>query len=152
MNCDLCGKEAEMYRAIIEGSEVTVCGGCAKYGKPTGSVRAYSEGKKKGKPAAKYEEIPEVVASNFGELLKRKREELGLNQKEFARMIAEKDSILHKLETGGIMPTLEKARALERMFGLKLVEELKDEMIEQKRDSYVMTLGDMIKIKAKKGK
>ncbi len=152
MNCDLCGKETELLRALVEGTELTICGSCVKYGKVIGRVKAPVEGKKQEKKALPAEETIEVVASNFGELLKRKREELGLNQPDFAKKIAEKESMLHKLETGAIRPTLERARELERMLGLKLVEELKDEPVLQQKSKDVMTLGDFVKIKTGKSK
>lgn len=151
MNCDLCGKEAEMYNAVVEGSDMSVCSSCAKYGKVTGRVKAAVKEKKQDKPAEQGKELIETVVSNLGELLKRKREELGLSHKDFASKIAEKDSVLHKLETGNITPTLEKARWLEKILGLRLVEELKDEQVAQQKDSSVMTLGDFVKIKTRKG-
>ena len=33
MQCDMCGNEGRLVRASIEGSEMTVCNGCARYGK-----------------------------------------------------------------------------------------------------------------------
>lgn len=150
MNCDLCGKETELYRALVEGTELTVCGSCAKYGKVTGKIKiVIPEKKLREKKAPAVEEAIEVVAGNLGELLKRKREELGLNQPDFAKKIAEKESMLQKLETGAIRPTLERARELERMLGLKLVEELKEEPVSQQKSKDVMTLGDFVKIKVK---
>ncbi len=151
MNCDLCGKETEMYKALIEGTELTVCSSCTKYGKVIGRVRteAPEKAKQEKKTEAEEEAIDSVVG-NFGEQLKRKREELGLNQPDFAKKIAEKESILHKLETGAIRPTLDRARQLEKMLGLKLVEELKEEPVSQQKSKDVMTLGDFVKIKAGK--
>lgn len=147
MNCDMCGKEAEMYKSVIEGTELTVCINCSKYGKLIGKATPAEAFREKIPVLERQPEMAETVASNFGELLKRKREGLGLKQKEFAKKIAEKESTLHKLETGTIKPTLERARKLEKMLGLKLVEELKEEPVEQKKDSSVMTLGDVVKIK-----
>ncbi len=153
MNCDLCGKETEMYKALVEGTELTVCSNCTKYGKVTGRVRAYvPEKKKPEKKAEAAEEAIETVVGDFGERLKRKREGLGLNQPDFAKKIAEKESILHKLETGAIRPTLDRARQLEKMLGLKLVEELREEQVSQQKSKDVMTLGDFVKIKERKSK
>ncbi len=152
MNCDLCGKETELFRALVEGSELTVCSGCSKYGKVTGRVRASVPEQKTTREEKKdaAEEPIDAVVGNFGELLKRKREELGLNQSDFAKKIAEKESILQKLETGGIKPTLERARELEKLLGLKLVEELMEERVSQQKSKDAMTLGDFVKIKARK--
>ncbi len=153
MNCDLCGKETELFRALVEGSELTVCSGCSKYGKVTGKVKAsVPERKTQEEKKAAAEEPIEAVVSNFGELLKKKREALELNQSDFAKRIAEKESVLHKLETGGIKPTLDRARVLEKLLGLKLVEELKEEQVSPQKSREVLTLGDFVKIKARKSK
>ena len=151
MDCELCGKKGEMYRAVVEDSQMTVCNACSKYGHVTGKVRQVVEVKKKPKQAK--EEPVEVVVSNFGELLRKKREQAGMSQKEFARKIAEKESILHKMETGSLVPTMETARKLERMLSLKLVEEITEEASgERKKDNQVMTLGDFVTIKTRKKK
>jgi len=151
MNCDLCGKEAELYKALVEATELNVCSNCSKYGKVIGKAKASFERKyAKIIPQKEVEEAIETVVSNFGELLKRKREELGLSHKDFAKKIAEKESILHKLETAALVPTLERARRLEKMLGLKLVEELKEEPLTQQKSKAELTLGDMVKIKTKK--
>ena len=140
-----------MYRAVVEDSQMTICNACSKYGHVTGKVRQVVEVKKKPKQAK--EESVEVVVSNFGELLRKKREQDGMSQKEFARKIAEKESILHKMETGSLVPTMETARKLERMLSLKLVEEITEEASgERKKDNQVMTLGDFVTIKTRKKK
>ena len=150
MNCDLCGKEAELHKALIEGSQMNVCGNCIRYGRivetaqkirPTVSIQ-------KTNP----EEETETLVSNFGEILKRKREQLRLTHREFAAKIAERESTLHKLETGTIALTIAKARKLEKMFGLKLVEEVREEPVTRKVGRSEMTLGDVIRIKTKKKK
>ena len=151
MDCELCGKKGEMYRAVVEDSQMTVCNACSKYGHVTGKVRQVVEVKKKPKQVK--EESVEVIVSNFGELLRKKREQTGMSQKEFARKIAEKESILHKMETGSLVPTMETARKLERMLRLKLVEEITEEVSgERKKDNQVMTLGDFVTIKTRKRK
>lgn len=152
MRCEMCGRETELYRAIIEGSQLTVCNSCAKYGKITGRfTEAAAETRDNRKEAKKISDEPlESVVSNFGEILKKKREELGMTHKDFAAKIAEKESVLRKLETGSVKPTLERARQLERMLGIRLVEELKDEQVETKKGSPEVTLGDVVKIKVRK--
>ncbi len=150
MNCDLCGKEAELFKTLVEGTQLTVCSNCGKYGKVLGRVRINVPEKKKEAPVQKKEEVIQLVASNFGRLLKSKRESLGMDQKEFAQKIAEKESVLHRLENGEVTPTLERAQELEKMLGLRLIEEIKDEPIATGKDKTVMTLGDFVKIKTRK--
>ncbi|MBI2663983.1 TIGR00270 family protein [Candidatus Woesearchaeota archaeon] len=149
MNCDMCGREAEMFKAVIEGSEMSVCSECAKYGHVVGKLQIEAVEPKRPQIQAKAEAV-EAVVNNFGQLLKRKREQLGLSQKEFAKKIAEKESTLHKLETGTIAPQIERARKLEKMLGLKLVEEVQDMQFSRKGSSAVVTLGDMVKIKKRR--
>ena len=150
MNCDLCGKEAEMFKAVIEGSRVTVCEGCSEYGVNVEKVQPVE--KKIVQPRYSQSEVIEGVISSFGDVIRRKREQLGLSHKEFAQKIAEKESTLHKLEIGTLVPTLERARKLEKMLRLTLVEEQQDEQVVQRETKTDMTLGDMVKIKKRKSK
>ena len=96
------------------------------------------------------EDSIEVVVPEFGNMIKHKRESLGLKQDEFARKVAVKESMLHKMEVGAVKPDLEEAKRLGKVLGLKLVEKLEEgpAVVSQKR-SDTLTLGDMIKIKKK---
>jgi len=33
MNCDICGSEERLFRALIEGTELSVCKKCGRFGK-----------------------------------------------------------------------------------------------------------------------
>jgi len=151
MNCDLCGKSGEMFRAVVEGSQVTVCSDCGKYGSSVEKIITAIPENKKFQVTARTEAV-EVVVSNFGALLKKKREELGLNQKDFAKKIAEKESSLHKLEIGSLGPTLERARKLEKLLGLRVIEKVQEEPVMQQQSKAEVTLGDMVRIKRRKSK
>ena len=153
MDCEMCGKEEATVKATIEGTVLTVCDKCSRFGKVVGKVSmlaAAAKGKtgKNEMPGA--EEYIEIVVPGFGSIIKQKRESLGLKQDEFARKVAVKESVLHKMETGSLRPDLEEARRLGKMLGLKLVEKLEEGpavVTQQRKD--VLTLGDMIKIKKK---
>ena len=144
----MCGKDTELYNTAIEGTHMSVCKDCAKYGTILNRMKVAAPQKKKP-VVVSTQEISETVVGNIGELLKRKREALGMSQKDFASKIAEKESSLHKMETGTLVPTMERARKLEKMLGLKLVEEITDELVTEKKDTSVMTLGDFVKIRKK---
>jgi len=146
MDCDLCGKEGDLYRALVEGSQVTVCNTCSKFGIVSGQVRS-SRPEIKKPVATPQNELAEQIVSDLGRLIKKKREEFGMNQRDFARKIAEKESSLHNMEIGTLIPTIERARKLGRALGLSLVEEVVEEPVQSKKDQSVMTLGDYIKIK-----
>ena len=149
MDCEMCGREEANARVAVEGTTLSLCTGCARYGKVVGKIALAAERKKQEKQAPAEEEN-EFVMANSGQLLKQKREKLGMTQDEFARKIAVKESILHKMETGAYTPAMEDARRIEKILGLRLIEKVEavESIVpEPKKDQ--LTLGDMIKIKKK---
>lgn len=159
MDCDMCGREQAALKASVEGSVLSVCEGCSKFGKVVGRIVMAASAKKKEEKAAFAiaEDEAEFVVANFGQLLKQKREELGrkkedgfMKLEDFAKLIAVKESVLHKMETGAAKPSIEEARRIGKMLGLKLlekVEAVESIVPEPKKDQ--LTLGDMIKIRKK---
>ncbi len=159
MDCDMCGREQAVLKASVEGSVMSLCDGCSKFGKVVGRIQTTVAAKRKEEKtaAAVPEEETEFVVANFGQLLKQKREELGkkmedsfMKLEDFAKMISVKESVLHKMETGAYKPNVEEARRIGKLFGLKLVEKVEavESLVpEPKKDQ--LTLGDMIKIKKK---
>ena len=154
INCDLCGKvDEQLSRTLIESVELNVCGACSKFGKVLAPVKRYSPKEQhkmmqRAQPQAQKEEKIEILVENYADLIKKRRESVGLSQKDFALKLNEKESMIHHIETGTFEPTLEIARKLERILGIKLVEEHKEnhQMQKTKREEG-FTLGDFIKIK-----
>lgn len=153
MQCDMCGSESDsLCRAIIEGVELTVCRPCSKYGKFLGPVSAAEAEKKqtkeKAKPKLPEKEIIELIVKDYSKLIKDKREKLGLKQKELAQKIAEKESIIHKLESGNFTPSLTLARKLERFLKIRLVEQHEEvPSIQPKTKPGTLTIGDFVKVR-----
>ena len=124
INCDLCGKtEDRLFKAIIEGVELNVCSVCSKFGKVIGQVKKPVIRETRKPQVAQVEEKVEILVENYPEIIKKKRESMGLGQKDFALRINEKESIVHKIETGHFTPPISLARKLEKALGIKLVEE-----------------------------
>jgi len=136
-----------LNRALIEGVELNVCAGCSKFGKVIAPIKKqiYKEPIKKAVPE---EEKIELLIDNYADVIKKKRESLGLTQKDFANKLNEKESIIHKIEVGAFVPTLSLARKLEKLLEVKLIEEYKKEHepLKRKREEG-FTLGDFIKLK-----
>ena len=151
MNCEMCGKEAELFKANIEGVVLTVCEKCGKFGKVISRVtKEVSPSKVKSANILlqKKVEIMQVIVENYAELIKRKREKMGLTQRDFSMKFSEKESLMHKIESGDIKPNLELAKKLEKLLGLKLVEQREDETgykTQTKTDE--LTLGDFVKVR-----
>lgn len=146
--CELCGKETSLFKAAIEGTDMLVCSNCAKFGQIKEMPQAPAAFKNFSRaslpePAL---ETAETIVSDFAKKIRQAREKLCLNQEDFAKKINEKESLLHKLETGAFEPSLPLARKLEKLLSIKLIEKFEEKKVTfAKESSESMTLGDFIK-------
>ncbi len=146
MNCEMCGKETELMKAIIEGTELNVCSSCGSFGKIIGRAKVDVQRKTMPKPAQIEEELS--IVPGFGRIVRQKREEMGLNQKEFSMRLSERESIIHKIENEEIEPAMALAAKLEKALGIKLIEKEKtDSEPAPKTKKEDLTIGDLIKVK-----
>lgn len=151
--CEMCGAEEKLYRAEIEGTKLNVCEECSKFGNIIAALEEPKPEAKKDikvfkKPEIKKNNVIYMVGSGFAEKIRKKREKLGLKQEDFAKKISEKESVVHKLETGEFTPSLKLARKLERLLGIKLIESYEEgEKQGMKGETEQLTIGDMIKVK-----
>ena len=167
MNCEICGKEKDnLYETVIEGAHLKVCSDCSKLGK-----RVYSEKKnemnvsmkadylkkydvepkkKKGK-SAMLKSFDRVPVDKFGSKIREAREKRGLTQDEFARLIKEKESLIHAIEAERIEPSEKVAKKIQNSLGIKVIEDLKanENTPFRSKDNEKMTLGHFIKVKKK---
>ena len=153
INCDLCGKvEENLARALIEGVELEVCSACSRFGKIISPVRRLSPKEQhkrfQKKVESQNEEKIELLVENYADIIKRKRESMGLTQKDFANKINEKESTIHKIESGTLEPQLSLSKKLEKALGVKIIEdyEEKHEALKRKKEEG-FTLGDFIMAK-----
>lgn len=142
--CELCGKEAPLITAIVEGTQMTVCQNCGKFGKviqkPVGHLFQ--------KVVVSTPETAEVVVSNYAQLIRQAREKSGMTMKEFAMTLNEKESIIHKLENSQFVPPINMAKKLEKLLHIKLVEIEEEEETESAgKSSGSFTIGDIINLK-----
>ncbi len=155
MFCELCAKNAGTLQAIVEGSSIIVCKSCAKFGKVIGEITPTNKDKniKINSSNAKYIkqiELPsEEIVRDYSLKIRAAREKLCKTHKEFAKLISEKISMIHKLETGSFEPPIELAKKLERILKIKLTEIIEEvpTNAQEKKNSEGFTIGDFIKIK-----
>jgi putative transcription factor len=154
MQCEMCGSDDELYRASVEGTIINLCKKCARFGKVLERVkveppRVKRESQRKSAPAqTKETETIFVISSGYAERIKDRRESLGLKQEDLAKKINEKDTLLHKIETGAMEPSIKLARKLEKFLQLKLVEEHTEEIKGSSNiKSEGVTIGDMARLK-----
>ena len=154
MNCDLCGKVDErLDRVLIEGVELNVCRACSKFGKVIAPAHRLSpkeqhEQFQKQAHAKEKGEKVDLLVDGYADVIKKRRESMSLSQKDFASGINEKESTIHKIETGALEPSLYLAKKLEKALGVKLIEEYEERHEPFKGGKEEgFTLGDFIKIK-----
>jgi putative transcription factor len=148
MQCELCGKTAELMSALVEGTQMQVCANCGRYGKVL--RKAPPPATPKQAPVKREPAQIERVVSDYAQRIKNAREKQKLGQQDFAKLINLKESMLHKLETGQWEPPIDIARKLERILRITLVEvreEVSTASIQQEKRPEGLTIGDILKTK-----
>lgn len=157
MNCEICGREikGKGFKIVVEGSEVMVCSFCRQYGTEKKPSVASQPGArrvvlKKKRTSTKIEFTEELV-EDFHVIVRREREKRGWSQEQLAKKIQEKESLIKKIENAEITPEPEVVEKLEKLFNIKLREQVPEIKIEKSK-SLVPTLGDIVVVKRKKKK
>ncbi len=162
MQCDVCGCDikGKPYHVIIEGAKLTVCAKCARLGsaewKPEEETMRFTPKLTRQirprRTGMKWKDvIPEeiTVIENYGSIIRRARQSLGLSQEDLGRRINEKASVIKKLEGEKIMPDERLARKIEHALGIKLlvpftVPEVPSNLSRVRRE---VTLGEIVHLK-----
>ena len=94
-------------------------------------------------------EIQEIIVGDYAEILHRKRERMGMTQKEFAAFLAERESIIHKIETNSYEMPIKMARKFEKLLKVSLIEEYEEKKISMGNASSgdQVTIGDLITVR-----
>ncbi|MDD4878669.1 MAG: multiprotein bridging factor aMBF1 [Candidatus Nanoarchaeia archaeon] len=152
--CEICGKATALCRCIIEGCEMSVCNVCSKYGERKSDFSMPLVGKKKDarkeKPmeTRREDEKEIVVSSGAGNRVKDAREKKGLTQEQLAKAIAERSSVIQRIEAGHMAPAIATAEKLEKFLGIKLFEEMEAVEIQKgNSENEGFTIADLLKKK-----
>ena len=147
--CELCGRKEAEVRAVVEGSTLAVCSNCSRYGRVIGrlSALAPAQPKPQRQPAAKQPEAPETVVPEYADIIKRKRESMGMKHDEFAKMLGERESLIAHIERGDTVPGIDLARKMEKILRVQLVGKAEESYSTLKRRQDAMTIGDLVRKK-----
>ena len=159
----MCGNNFDkLAKGIVEGVIMSICENCMKYAKPIHKkeTQTHSPPSKiyARKNVIKELESREHVVENFADIIRNTRQKMQIPQKALAVKLAEKESVIHSLETGKHEPSIMLARKIERVLNVKLVTEdiesddelLKSLTSKDSNNSDKMTLGDAITIRKRK--
>ena len=148
MKCELCGSKEATLIASVEGARLNLCIKCGSYGKVIGKIMLPEHTQKEMPKPPQDKELTESIVPDYSRLIKEKREALKLTQEDFAKHISEKLSLVHKIETGHIEPSMPLARKMEKFLKIRLVEEIRENGEKPAGSkSGALTIGDILKIK-----
>lgn len=158
MPCEMCGKDAPLKTAMIEGTEMRVCPDCQEYGhtvtkapEATGRSKVAEAMKKRAKrsrPRDVYADHPEVLIEDYGTRIRKARTKAGFSVEELADEINEKKSVISRTETNDHHPSDALVTKLERKLGISLMEKPEPTQLATntgKKQGGPVTLGDLLK-------
>jgi putative transcription factor len=140
--CELCGKSTDkLYKVYIEGTILSVCKDCLKYGKLVDENESViKENKLKIK-----EIVGEVIDENYNKILIKYREEHKLRQEDMAKLLGIKESLYKSIENKKIIPDINLAKKIEKTLGIKITKkEVLTEKINNKDNKNYITVGDIL--------
>ena len=65
---------------------------------------------------------------NFGSIVRKARESMGLSQDELASLVKEKATVIRKIEQGELHPPIDLARRLEKTLKIRIIQETPEEI------------------------
>ncbi len=149
VECELCGKTANLTPALVEDTKFLVCPSCLQHGtKLIDDVALVPQTIKK---PVKHEEPWSVFVDKFNLKVKSAREKLNLTQEELAKKLNEKVSLIHNLESGHFIPPINLTIKIENLLKINILQEVEEDIKNKTIDfkSSELTIGDLIKLKKK---
>jgi putative transcription factor len=169
MRCEVCGREilGQPQRRIIEGAKLTVCPRCASFGtqewsnnKPTpkdterSNVPLRTDRNVSTRPPRRddVESLEQTsFVENYGVLIRKSRQKLGLTEKDLAMKMQEKESVVKKLEKEEFTPDIKLIQKIKQILGVNIIEKAEASKVQiLTKPINARTLGDLIKIEPDK--
>jgi putative transcription factor len=132
--CEICGKTVDKTKKVkIDRVVLEVCNQCAVFGEPVedSTMPTSSAVKTQRIFSQKTQKKPEdvvkedyVLVDNYPEIVRKARQQIGIEQKDLAKMINEKQSVISKIESGSFQPDDAIVKKLERALKINLREKL----------------------------
>ena len=160
MQCEMCGKSFDTLLSVkVEGVTMQLCEKCSVYGEKVKNVQ-HPSSKEKPKNNANFYNKPQDIISKHvefvdihsSERIQKRRIEMGMKQKDLARFLNEKESIIHQLESGHLKPSQQLIDKIKGKMGINLLQtiDIDEDTSTQNQSSKSeaeYTLGDFIKKK-----
>ena len=138
MICEMCGKNVPSTRPVfIDGARLSVCPNCARFGDenrggsgnraagPSATVIEQRLEKRNRRMQTKdvYDGKDNVqIVDGYGEIIRKAHTARGMDLKQFAESIGEKQGILAKVEAETLLPDDKLVKKIEKALDIKLTE------------------------------
>lgn len=146
VTCELCGESVTSVTLTkIAGSNMRVCIKCSSMGK---NLEPQKEHEHIFKHRLKEDEMKIEVISNYSQKINQGMQKKSLDLHQLARGTNIRESTINKYITNKIKPDIESAKKIEKFLDIKLTEEFKNTISENKFNiedtSTPKTLGDLM--------
>lgn len=171
MICEMCGKDAPCRAMMVEGTRLNLCPNCARFGDsdkrntiPGSNGGAVYNGSNNAVIQQRLEkrekrmQTRDIYSANggveliddYGDVVRRAREKLGLTSEKFAESINERKGTIDRIESQSLVPDDKLITKLEKALNIKLKEAMKEGgVVGGGQKSQGMTLGNFIKVEKK---
>jgi|SRR3989344_6068544 len=150
MQCEICGRDSELKKAEIDGTELMLCSSC----NPEKSVPATEKksfaftGKKISAPNPGNLGEGLEVASDYGKRIREAREKKELTLEELSKKLFQNKSFIQRIEAQSIVPSNELIKKIESELEINLKEKNESEIeLNESNETQGRTLADFIKKK-----
>ncbi|MDY6770377.1 MAG: multiprotein bridging factor aMBF1 [Candidatus Nanohaloarchaea archaeon] len=157
MQCEMCGQDAELKKTKVEGAVLKLCEECRETGEvmetsssssSSSSGRSKSKSRKRSKPREQREEL----VRDFDKRVKEARESEELSIEDLADMLNEKESVIHRIESGKLKPDKRLAQKIKNQLEIELYEEVSEtdyEAADASSSNDTATIGDVADVTTK---
>ncbi|QKQ99869.1 TIGR00270 family protein [Metallosphaera tengchongensis] len=151
--CEMCGARinGSSYSVKFEGSTITVCRNCYEKIRKHATLvpnQAKQSPHRTKTVKPRIEEVELDVDPSYPNIIREARERLKLTTKGLAERMKVQENVIKRIEQGKLKPTVEEARQLEKILGIKLIVTVTSgKGSTPTNEDQSLTLGDIIKIR-----
>jgi len=144
MDCEICGRNCdEIFLISVEGTKLNVCSGCSHCGS---FISRVDETPVRERTIVREEPETDII-DNYSSIIAQNRQKMGLSQEELAKKINENLNFIRNIEKGKLIPTEKTAKKLEKLFKIRLFQQVKKEEIKSKKAETSLSLEDVAVMK-----
>lgn len=149
--CEICGSPTggRPYRALVDGVEMILCVSCYVRLSRTGRAKLVKEEKRRvqsrplPRPRRPSIELLDLV-EDYPDRIREAREARGWSTAVLAQKLRISEAMLRKIEQGKVKPTIDLARKIEKLLGIRLLEPIDDVEGYEAEPPTGITLGDIV--------